>query len=137
MQYQILKNRYNPVVWYAQMSWGLLLTVWLVCPGAAKQDLQPLAATTPTLYAITMTLANTEYSQALPANTKILEFRCRATGYDVRFAYVTGKVATSVDPYRTLSAGQTKTIDNLNLAATVLYVACGTAGQEIEVEAWS
>lgn len=104
---------------------------------AAKQDLQPMAATTPTLYAVTMTLANTEYSQALPAGTKILEFRCRATGYDVRFAYVTGKVAAPVDPYRTLSAGQVKTLDILNLAAGTLYVACGTAGQIAEIEVWT
>jgi len=33
-------------------------------------------ATTPTVYNVIMTLADTEYSQLLPDNTKIVEFRC-------------------------------------------------------------
>lgn len=104
---------------------------------SAKQDLQPLAATTPTLYNVTMTLADTEYSQALPANTKILEIREQSMGYVTRYAFVTGKVAIPTAPYRTLGAGEVKTLDNLNLAAVTLYFACSTAGKILEIEAWS
>ncbi len=104
---------------------------------SAKQDLQPLAATTVTLYNVPMTLADTEYSQALPANTKILEFREQSTGFVTRFAFVTGKVATPTAPYRTLDVGEVKTLDGLNLAAATLYFACSTAGKVMEIECWS
>lgn len=103
----------------------------------ATQLLQPLAATTVTLYNVTMTLANTEYSQALPANTKILEFREQSTGFVTRYAFETGKVAGSVSPFRTLGAGEVKTLDGLNLTSKTLYVACSTAGKIMEIECWS
>lgn len=92
-------------------------------------------ATTPTLYNVTMTTADTEYSQALPANTKQFEFRCRGN-YDMRFAYATGKVATPTAPYRTLSAGQTKYQNDIDLTSITLYVACSQALQVVELEVW-
>ena len=94
-------------------------------------------ATTPTLYNVTMTLADTEYSQALPANTKIVSFRCQDSGFDTRFAFVASKVATPTAPYRSLLAGEERTVEGLNLAATTLYFACGTAGKVFEIEAWT
>lgn len=51
-------------------------------------------ATTPAMYNVTMTLADTEYPRVLPANTKKVEFRCQDVGYETRFAYETGKVET-------------------------------------------
>lgn len=104
---------------------------------SAKQDLQPLAATTPAIYNIEMTLADTEYSQALPANTKILEFREQSTGFVTRYAFAAGKVAAPTAPYRTLDVGEVKTLDGLNLAAATLYFACSTAGKVMEIEAWT
>lgn len=90
-------------------------------------------AATPTLYAVTMTTQNTEYSQALPAGTKKFTIISR-DGTPFRLAYVTGKVAAPTDPYRTLTA---KGEDNLNLASLTLYFACSAAGKVVEIEAWS
>ena len=93
-------------------------------------------ASTPTKYAVALTLADTEYSQALPANTK--KFRIHLRDYATfRLAYVTGKVAGSVDPYETIPAGSEKYEDGLNLAALTIYLASPVAAKTAEVEAWS
>jgi len=104
---------------------------------AIKTAVEARVATTPTVYNVTMTTANTEYSQALPANTKILEFRCQSTGYATRFAFETGKVAAPTAPYRSLDAGEVKTLDGLNLTSKTLYFACSTAAQVMEIECWT
>jgi len=100
---------------------------------AAKQ--QP-PVTTSTVYNTTLTSADTQYSQALPANTREFRFRCR-TSFAVRFAFVTGKVATPTAPYMTLPKGTDYWSDNLNLASTTLYLASSEAAVVVEIEAWS
>jgi hypothetical protein len=56
------------------------------------------AAAAPTSYNLTLTLADTEYSQAFPVNCRFIEFQAR-TMADVRFAFTTGKVAgPTADP---------------------------------------
>ena len=100
---------------------------------AAKQQ-PPVTASA--VYNVTLTSADTEYSQALTANTREFRFRCR-TIFDVRFAFVTGKVATPTAPYLTLPAGSDYWSDNVNLAATTLYVASAEAGVVVEIEEWS
>ena len=82
--------------------------------------------TTPTVYNVTLTVADTEYSQALTANTREFRFRCR-TLYDVRYAFVTGKVATPTAPYLTLPGGSDYWSDNDKLAAVTLYFATDEA----------
>lgn len=94
-------------------------------------------ATTPTIYNVTMTNADTEYSQALPAGTKILEFRCLDPGFATRYAYATGKVATPTAPYGYLGAGEVKTVEGLNLSSKTLYFACASAGKIMEIECWT
>ena len=89
-------------------------------------------ATTITEYNITMTNANTEYSQALPANTKQIQVQCRGS-YDVRYAFTTNKVATPTAPYFTLKAGMSIHEDKLNLSSKTIYFACGTASQVVEL----
>jgi hypothetical protein len=93
-------------------------------------------AGTPTVYNIVMTTANTEYSQALPANTKRFTFQCQ-TAFDVRFAFVAGKVATPTAPYMTLKSGAAYYEDTVDLTSKTLYVACGTAGKVLELTCWS
>lgn len=95
-----------------------------------------LTATTPTLYAVTLTNANTEYSQALPANCKRFAFQCR-TAADVRYAFATGKVAGSTDPYGTLSAGDSYDSGSVCATGVTLYLASGTAGVVVELEVWT
>lgn len=91
---------------------------------------------TPTIYNIVMTNADTEYSLALPTNTKILHFRCQDNTITTRFSFITGKVATPTAPYRTLFAGEIRNIERLNIITRTLYIACGIAGHTMEIEAW-
>ena len=91
--------------------------------------------TTPTVYNITTTNANTEYSQALPVGTKKLQIQNRGFN-DTRYAYAAGKVATPTAPYLTLKSGDAYFEDNLALTGVTLYVA-STAGSVVEVLAWA
>jgi len=103
---------------------------------ATEDSLAKLMPTTPAKYAVALTSADTEYSQALPANTK--KFRIHLRDYATfRLAYVTGKVATPTDPYEAIPAGSEKYEDGLNLAALTIYLASPVASKTAEVEAWS
>ncbi len=90
-------------------------------------------ATTTSSANVVLTNADTEYSQALIANTKQLRFRSR-TPVDVRYAWVTGKVATPIAPYSTLPAGMEFSGDAINFTSMTLYFASSTAGITVEVE---
>jgi hypothetical protein len=96
------------------------------------------AITTPTVYNLTLTNANTEYSQAMPANCRGWEFQCR-TAVDVRYAFVTGKVATPTAPYMTCKAGNAHNSPGLNqgTSPSTLYFASASAGVVVEITAWS
>ena len=87
------------------------------------------------MYSLALTNADTEYSQVLPSGTKRLEYRCRDS-VDTRFAWLTGKVATPTDPYRTLLANEVKSEGNISLSASTIFFASGTAGVTMEIEAW-
>lgn len=102
-----------------------------------QQGSVAISLNTGVIYNVTMTLANTEYSQALPANTKKIKFRCQDVGFDVRTAYVTGKVATPVTPWSLLAAGEVEVEDGLNLTGVTLYFACGTAAKVFEITCWT
>lgn len=100
-------------------------------------------ARTPTTYNLTLTNADTEYSQALPANTRQFSIQCR-TGYDVRMAFVTGKVATSAAPYATIKANgaysSPESVDvanSLQSASLTLYFASSQAGVVMEIICWT
>ena len=92
-------------------------------------------ATTPTIYNVTLTNANTEYSQALSANTKKFSIHLRDFSA-FRFAYVTGKVAAPTAPYQTIPAGGEKAEELIQPAALTLYFASSDAGKIAEIEAW-
>jgi len=91
---------------------------------------------TPTIYNVTLTNANTEYSQALPANTRKVAFRCR-TANAIRYAWATGKVATPTAPYATLASGAEWAADGIKLTGKTLYFASPSAGVVVELEVWS
>lgn len=95
--------------------------------------------TAPTIYNLTLTLADTEYSQQLPGNCKQYDVQCR-TAAAVRFAYETGKVATPTAPYATLKAGGTFTSDFVPQAnaqdGITIYFASSTAGAVVEIIAY-
>ena len=98
----------------------------------------PVEARTPTVYNVTLTSANTEYSQAMSASCRGFEFQCR-TENDIRFAFVTGKVATPTAPYMTLKAGDYYYSWPLDQGASpsTLYLASATAGLVVEIVTWT
>ena len=96
----------------------------------------------PAIYNVTLTNANTEYSQALPAGVRAFALQPR-TGVDVRFAYVTGKVAAPTAPYWTMKAGGGFGVDDVKMnvalgeGAITLFLASASAGTVVEIQAWS
>jgi hypothetical protein len=87
-------------------------------------------------YNVALAVINTEYAQALPANARKVIFRCR-TADAVRYAWVTGKVATPVAPYQTLKANADYSVEGIKVASSTLYFASALAGVVMEVEVWS
>ncbi len=87
---------------------------------------------------LTLTDANFEYSAALPGGCQHFSFQCR-TAFDIRFAFVTGKVATPTAPYLTLkSGGSFSSPEKLSLAAgfETIYFASAQAGVVVEIIPW-
>lgn len=97
------------------------------------QDNQLVRATTPVIYNVTMTLADTEYSQALPADTKKFLIKCRGA-YDLKVAFASGESGTT---YITIPANTALCETLLVASSLTLYVQCATAGQVAEIIAWS
>ncbi|MBA7700768.1 hypothetical protein ES703_109492 [subsurface metagenome] len=93
-------------------------------------------ATTPVIYNVTMTDADTEYSQVLPANTKKYTIQTR-DGTAFRMAFVTGKVATPTEPYLTIGTDGFHHEDLIEPASLTLFFACGEAAKVAEIIAWS
>jgi len=90
-------------------------------------------AATPTIYNVGLVLANTEYARALPANTRKLLVKCRGL-YDIKLAFV---LAGSGVIYLTIPANMAYSEDLITPAALTLYMQCATAGQIVEIVAWS
>lgn len=82
-----------------------------------------------TIYNVTITTADTEYSQLLPDNTKSITVQLRTAAVS-RIAFETGKVATPTAPYFTIKSGAAYSENNINLGGKTLYVA-GDAGTEL------
>jgi hypothetical protein len=84
-----------------------------------------------TTYNVTMTNADTEYSQDLPDGTKKFLVKCRGL-YDIKLANVESESGTK---YITISAGMIYWEDEVNCTLT-LYFQCATAGQICEIVTW-
>lgn len=92
----------------------------------------------PTVSNLTLVAADTEYSVALPASCKYFQFQCR-TAVDIRFQFVTGKVAVPTAPWMTLKSGQAyNSPEKLTMAPGLSVFFAGDAGGEIvEFIAWT
>ncbi len=100
-------------------------------------DIEPASmASTPVIYNVTMTLADTEYSQALPANTRRFVIQTR-DGTGIRLAFVTGKVAVPVEPYLTVKTNSSYSEDMVQSSSLTLFMACAAAGKVAEIACWS
>jgi len=94
-----------------------------------------LIAQTPYIYNVTLTLANTEYSQALPRGTKRFTISERG-GNPFRLAFSTGLVAAPTEPYETVMANQVYWEQDLYLVGVMVYFAAPILGRVIEIVAW-
>ena len=102
-------------------------------------------ALTPVIYNLTLTSADTEYSQALPTGTKYASIQCR-TAYDMRFAFetTTADVGASTAPYATIKAGQSYSLPEKagfswntdESAVATIYLASSEAGVIAEIVVW-
>lgn len=93
--------------------------------------------TTPTLYTVNMTNANTEYPQALPANCKKFQVILRGdTPPKFRLAFATSKVAASTEPFLEIPAGGGYTVEGVLANSVTVYLACSTAAQVAQIECW-
>lgn len=88
----------------------------------------------PKIYNLSMTSANTEYSQQLDANTVRFTVKLRNPGVDLQMAVVSGESNTV---YVTIPAGTTWTEDIKSMATGItLYFRAGTASQVAEIISW-
>lgn len=88
----------------------------------------------PTIANVTMTNANTEYSYALPANTKKFQFKERAGASSVKYSFTSGESGTV---YVTLPVGSTKYFEGSWLRGLTVYFQCPDAGKVLEIEVWT
>jgi len=89
-------------------------------------------ATTPTIYNVTMTTENIEYSQALPSNCLKFLAQCR-TSNDVRLAFTANGTYST---YLTIFADSAYCEDHINLTNKTLYFQCASAGKIMEIITW-
>ena len=119
-------------------SGGTITVLGRAIYNPAGMTLADIATTTQTDYNVTLTNADTEYSQALPANCRGFEFQCR-TDVAIRWSKTTGKVAGPVAPYKTLKTGDYYWSPPLNQGAApdTLYFAAAVGGLVVELTAWN
>lgn len=92
-------------------------------------------ASTPIIFNLQLGATATEYSYVIPNDCVKLRFQNRNNN-TVRYAFVTQKVAGSVEPYMTLKAGGVYETINADIEGKTLHVA-GTAGDVVEIEVWT
>lgn len=114
---------------------GHLVPVYLA--GGSLGIIEIEGATSSAVYNVTLTLADTEYSQVIPANCRAFSFQCR-TAFNVRYQYVSGRVAGPVAPYMTMKSGGAVNEGPINLGGSLLtlYLASSEAGVVVEITAW-
>jgi hypothetical protein len=88
-------------------------------------------------YNVVLSSSDTEYSQALPSNTKAIEFVSRG-GYPIRYAFTTGKVAGPTAEYFVLKSNCGYFKDLINISSKTLYFATEDhPGDVVELVVWS
>ena len=93
---------------------------------------QSASSTTVTIFNTTATLANTEYSQALPANTKEFLMKVRGSAA-LKVAFISGDSGTL---YVTINKGAVLTVTQFFSSQTI-YFQSPVAGSVVEIVAFS
>ncbi len=118
------------LTWTAQSGEQLIFYV-------SNKDIDiDVSTSNPTIYNVTMTDADKEYSQALPSNTKKFTLQCR-DGTAFRLSFETGKVATPTEPYLTVRTNDVYYEEELNLTSRTIYVASASAAKVVEMICWT
>ena len=92
-------------------------------------------ATTIIIYNKTLTSADTEYSQALPASTKQFFIKLRSQSASCRLAFTSGQ-ATAIGTHIKIPANGFISPSGLNLASTTLYIESPSSGKVAEIIAY-
>lgn len=93
-------------------------------------------ATTPVIYHVELTLADTEYSQALSSGTKRILINTPRTVAEYRYAWVAGGTGSVSDEYISVGQSVAIDIDGISFSGT-LYLRASKAGTVVQVEEWS
>jgi hypothetical protein len=96
-------------------------------------QIKGLSSKTPKIYNLPMPVANTEYSQALSANTKQFLLRARGTS-KLRIAYTVGETATK---YLTLDPRESLEVLDLSLTGVIIYARANHSSEILEIQEWS
>jgi len=92
-----------------------------------------------TIYVKVLTLADTEYFQVLPANTRMLELFAR-NGSAFRWALSASKVASTTKATSTAFWAQATIpykIEHVRLSGKTLYLASSVAAEAIQITCWT
>lgn len=101
--------------------------------GTGIIDVGMLPATTPTIYNVVATLANTEYSQVLTDGTKRFSIRVRGNA-KLQLAYVSGQSGTI---FEDVYAGTRLEETYLDLTGLTLYFRVNVPGQTVVITQWT
>lgn len=99
--------------------------------GTVRARATLLEAVTPTIYNVSVLLANTEVSQTLTNNTKSFLIRVRGAS-NLKLAFILGDSGIN---YITVPAGANYYADGLNFSGT-LYFQTTKASQIVEILEW-
>jgi len=87
----------------------------------------------PVIYNTAVTLADTEYSQALPVGTTKFEIKLRALNALLKLAFVAGESGTT---YVTIPYGASYVENDVKMGSRSLYFQSPTAGGVAEIKVW-
>ena len=103
--------------------------VYISNPG----DINGTSATTPNVYNISVASANTEESQALPANTKAFIIRVRGASANLKLAFTSGQSGST---FLSVPRGSSYRESGLNVSSLTIYFQTDQPSQVVELITW-
>jgi len=92
-----------------------------------------MSLSVPTIINLTLTNANTEYSQALKSFASRFSIQCRTVA-DIKLSFTSGQSGAT---YITIPGGSTFTQNGIFSGVLTLYVQSPSAGAVVEILEWS
>ena len=90
-------------------------------------------------FIVSMPLADTQYSLVLPPNTKKIfgSIRQGDNSFHWRLSYITGRVAVPNEPILRIEGTQNYFIENINIPAGTIFIACSAILRVAQFEIWT